>query len=447
MIQFLIQSTLSLFLLLTVYHLFLEKERMHQFKRFYLLFSLVFSFVIPFVTIEIASEIIQPAVNTGNLLFAQGSSQTIEETNYTTYFLWAIYTLITLLCSIRFIRNILKITSKTKTNAIIDYYGAKLVLVPEKNLPHTFLNYIFINETDYKNRNIEAELYTHELTHVTQKHSHDILLIELLKTIFWFNPIFIFCKKAIQLNHEFLADEVVVCSYNDIPFYQTLLLSKANRKQLLCLVSNLNYLVTKKRLLMMAKTRSQTTVILKKIVLIPVFAMLFYSISFKTVAMENPSSHSIQTKSRDSKNKLTKTNTVLQKELLQNSTALNTPITTKDKTIENPTLDSIALKTNSVMETTQPEFPGGIVAFYTFIGANFKVPAELKGSGKVVLTFMIEKDGSLSEFEILKDIGFGTGEEVIRVLKHSPKWIPGKKNNEYVRVKYSFPIQVEPAKQ
>ena len=59
---------------------------------------------------------------------------------------------------------------------------------------------------------------------------------------------------------------------------------------------------------------------------------------------------------------------------------------------------------------------------------------------------MVEKDGSLSEFEILKDIGFGTGEEVIRVLKLSPKWIPGKENNEIVRVKYSLPIQVEPSK-
>ncbi|TRX34074.1 regulatory sensor-transducer, BlaR1/MecR1 family protein [Flavobacterium sp. ZT3R18] len=445
MILFLIQSTLPLFLLLMVYHLFLEKERMHQFKRFYLLFSLVFSFVIPFVTIEIASKIIQPVVNTSNLLFAQGSSQIIAETNYTAYLLWAIYGLVTLVCSIRFIRNILKITSKTKTNTTIDYYGAKLVLIPEKNLPHTFLNYIFINETDYKNRNIEAELYTHELTHVTQKHSHDILLIEFLKTIFWFNPIFIFYKKAIQLNHEFLADEFVIHYYEDIPFYQSLLVSKANISQPLYLVSNLNFLVTKKRLLMMTKTTTQTKAILKQIALIPVFAILFYSISFKTVAMENPPSHSIQTKSRDSKNKLTKANTVLQKEVIE-KTAVAKPLVNTNDTNSNILADTIARKTQPITETTQPEFPGGIVAFYKFIGTNFKVPAELKGGGKIYLTFIVEKDGSLSEFEILKDIGFGTGEEVIRVLKLSPKWTPGKENNETVRVKYSLPIQVEASK-
>jgi beta-lactamase regulating signal transducer with metallopeptidase domain len=429
-----------------VYHLFLEKERMHQFKRFYLLFSLAFSFVISFVTIEITSKFTQPVVDSGNLLFSQGSSQIMEETNYTAYFLWAIYGLVTLACTIRFIRNILKITSKTKTNTIIEYYNAKLVLVPEKNLPHTFLNYIFINETDYENRNIEAELYTHELTHVTQKHSYDILLIEFVKTIFWFNPIFIFYKRAIQLNHEFLADEFVIHYYKDIPFYQSLLISKTNENQPIYLVSNLNFLVTKKRLLMMTKTTTQTKAILKQIVLIPVFATLFYSISFKTVAMENPTSHPIQTKNSYLKNTIAKETVSSKKEELQESVIIDILPKKNNITPKETALDSITIETRPIMESTKPEFPGGITAFYKFIGSNFKVPSELKSSGKLLLTFMIEKDGSLSEIKILKDIGFGTGEEVIRVLKLSPKWIPGKENDEIVRVKYSLPIQVEPSK-
>ena len=153
-------------------------------------------------------------------------------------------------------RNILKIISKINSNTKIDYKNAKLVLLKEKVLPHTFLNYIFINEIDYNNRKIEEELFSHELTHVTQKHTFDILFIEILKTIFWFNPIFIFYKKAIQLNHEFLADEKVVKLYNNIPFYQNLFLSKANENQPFYLASNLNYLLTKKRLIMMTKTTS-----------------------------------------------------------------------------------------------------------------------------------------------------------------------------------------------
>jgi hypothetical protein len=121
-----------------------------------------------------------------------------------------------------FFSNIITILSKMKTNTPIDYKNAKLILVPEKILPHTFLNTIFINETEYNNREIEAELYTR--THAcNSKHTLDILFIELLKTVF-VQPYFIFYKKAIQLNHEFLADEKVVNSYNNVPFYQSLLL-------------------------------------------------------------------------------------------------------------------------------------------------------------------------------------------------------------------------------
>ena len=446
MTQFLIQSTLSLFLLLLVYHLFLEKEKMHQFKRFYLLFSLMFSFAIPFITIEVASKITQPIANKGNLLFLQGSTQIIEKTNYTACLLWTTYGLVTLLCSIRFIRNVLNIISKTKTNTIIEYSAAKLVLVKEKTLPHTFLNYIFINETDYKNRNIEAELYTHELNHATQKHSHDILLIEFLKTIFWFNPIFIFYKKAIQLNHEFLADEFVIHNYNDISFYQSLLVSKANVSQPLYLVSNLNFLVTKKRLLMMTKTTTQTKAILKKIVLIPIFVALFYSISFKTVAMKTPILHPIQTNKNLSENKIPREKLPNKEETIQKLSPLKIPAITNSSTTQNQTSVPIVTEIPTKFETTLPEFPGGTVAFYKFIGTNFKVPAELKSGGKVFFTFIVEKDGSLSEFEILKDIGFGTGEEITRVLKLSPKWIPGKENNETVRVKYNLPIQIESLK-
>jgi hypothetical protein len=84
-----------------------------------------------------------------------------------------------------------------------------------------------------------------------------------------------------------------------------------------------------------------------------------------------------------------------------------------------------------------------MLAFYKFIGSNFKIPSGLKTNGKVYITFMIEKSGNLSEFEILRDIGFGTGEESIRVLKLSPKWIPGKENDKPIRVKYSLPITIQ----
>ncbi|MBC5863810.1 M56 family metallopeptidase [Flavobacterium turcicum] len=284
MTDFLIKSTLSLVVLLGVYHLLLEKEKMHRFNRFYLLFALVFSMVIPFITIEVVQEITQPTVTPGNIQILPVTAVVVEETNYVPIALWGLYGLVTFVLGFRFMCNLMQISKKMKSNTPIAYQNAQLVLVPEKTLPHTFLNTIFINETEYNNRQVEAELYTHELTHVTQKHTLDILFIEVLKTIFWFNPVFIFYKKAIQLNHEFLADEKVVDSYNDVPFYQSLLLSKANANPTFYLASNLNYLITKKRLLMMTKTTSSSKSIAKKMILIPVLSGLFFLFCFKTIA-------------------------------------------------------------------------------------------------------------------------------------------------------------------
>jgi hypothetical protein len=221
------------------------------------------------ITIEVIEEIARPILQNGAIPINQGSIVIVEETNYLPILLWSIYGLVTTLFIIRFLSNLLKIISKIKSNKRVDYKNATLVLLKEKVLPHTFLNYIFINEIDFNNQKIEAELFSHELTHVTQNHTFDVLFIEILKTIFWFNPIYIFYKKAIQLNHEFLADEIVVNSYNNIPFYQNLLLSKANDNRPLYLTSNLNYLLTKKRLIMMTKTKSQTKSVLKQILLIP----------------------------------------------------------------------------------------------------------------------------------------------------------------------------------
>ncbi|MDR7210780.1 energy transducer TonB [Flavobacterium piscis] len=91
----------------------------------------------------------------------------------------------------------------------------------------------------------------------------------------------------------------------------------------------------------------------------------------------------------------------------------------------------------------QPEFPGGPDALYNeFIKKNYKTP-NVKGlKGKVYVTFIVEKNGTLSNIKILRDIGYGTGEEAIRVLKLSPKWVPAKKNDKPVRWQYAFPITV-----
>lgn len=93
----------------------------------------------------------------------------------------------------------------------------------------------------------------------------------------------------------------------------------------------------------------------------------------------------------------------------------------------------------------KPDFPGGLEKFYKFIGKNFQVPEEEGLKGKVFVTFVVEKDGSLTDIKVLRDIGYGTGKEAIRVLKSCPKWNPGEQNGKKVRVLYSLPISIQSA--
>lgn len=92
----------------------------------------------------------------------------------------------------------------------------------------------------------------------------------------------------------------------------------------------------------------------------------------------------------------------------------------------------------------KPEFPGGIGEFYKFIGTNYKVPTSKDFlGGKVYVNFIIEKDGNVSDIKILRDVGFGTGKEAIRVLELCPKWSPGRQNGKNVRCSYSLPIALQ----
>jgi protein TonB len=90
-----------------------------------------------------------------------------------------------------------------------------------------------------------------------------------------------------------------------------------------------------------------------------------------------------------------------------------------------------------------PEFPGGMAAWSKFIQRNLRYPyaAQENGTqGKVYLSFVVEKDGSISDVRVMKGIGFGCDEEAVRVIKKSPKWKAGSQNNQAVRVRYTMPI-------
>ena len=103
----------------------------------------------------------------------------------------------------------------------------------------------------------------------------------------------------------------------------------------------------------------------------------------------------------------------------------------------------------SIYNTTgievKPDFPGGLQKFYNFIGKNFQVPDEKGLKGKIFVSFVVEKDGSLTDIKVLRDIGYGTGKEAVRVLKSCPRWNSGEQYGKKVRVLYSLPISIQSA--
>lgn len=110
---------------------------------------------------------------------------------------------------------------------------------------------------------------------------------------------------------------------------------------------------------------------------------------------------------------------------------------------------SVVEEDNTIYNTAgievKPDFPGGLEKFYKFVGNNFQVPDEEGLKGKIFVTFVVEKDGSLTDIKVIRDIGYGTGKEAMRVLRSCPRWNPGEQNGKKVRVLYSLPITIQSA--
>jgi hypothetical protein len=295
MIVYILQSAICLTTFLVVYHLFFEKLKMHRFNRFYLLLSIVSGIVLPVLTIEVSTDVLNHAPLLSNTIALQempsalpieaGESAVAKEPsvpyNLETL-LTLIYGVIACVLAVRFLRNLLIIHLRIVKNSKLQINEGSLVMLSNDVLPHSFLNYIFINQDDYREGRIEEQLLEHELAHVRQMHSLDILFVEIVKILFWFNPVFVFYKKAIQLNHEFLADEAVISRY-EVSAYQYLLLKETNLAEPSPLASNLNYSLTKKRLTMMIKTTSKLKIWTARLAVLPVLAAMLFLFSMKSV--------------------------------------------------------------------------------------------------------------------------------------------------------------------
>lgn len=273
MIDFFIKYNLVLSVFFIAYKWLFEREKMHQFNRFFLLVGIVTSCILPFIKFDfvIASELPVKSFNHAHPFVHETVLKSVNTFDYVNLF-WALYLIGCTIFLWRFCKNIYTLNNLVKTHEVVFTNGQKLVLLNDETNPFTFLDYIFVNTNRFKQKNIPAELLVHEAIHVKERHSFDIIMIELVKVVFWFNPVIYYYKQSIALNHEFIVDEQMI-KQTSIQKYQHLLLDAIDNQNHI-LSSHWNFLLTKSRIMMMTKTSNPLVCTFKKVLVLPLMAVL-----------------------------------------------------------------------------------------------------------------------------------------------------------------------------
>lgn len=283
---------------LLFYKFLLEKESIHHFKRFFLLLALMGSFIIPSIVFTEYIETVPTNISTQVLNIETPTEtepvvQEIEKTPLNwSLILWSVYGIGVVGFGFRFIRHLYQIWSRIRNNTRLKQPFNIKVLLLESLPPHTFFNYIFLNKQKYEANSIPNVVLIHEETHSAQKHSLDVLFIEFIQVIFWFNPIIHFYKICIKLNHEFLADRAVLNGQEDHLNYQKTLLSylsnnSFNTHKSIGIANAINYSSIKKRFIIMKKQTSKKGIVLRSLLLPPILALMLYGFSQKNVVSQN----------------------------------------------------------------------------------------------------------------------------------------------------------------
>ena len=278
---YILKSTACLTVLYLFYKFFLENEKMHFFKRFYLIGMLLLSFFIPLITFTTygnLAESIFPIVLINN---TEEESNSLLFSEILPFVVWTIYFIGILFFSIRFWKNLISIILRIKKNHKLNIQSHIHVLLQNKIIPHTFLKYIFLNKVDFESNNIPDEVLLHEQTHAVQRHSIDILIIEILQIIFWFNPLIYLVKNSIKLNHEFLADQGVLSKGINASQYQKTLLLFSTNTSTPILANSINYSIIKKRFTIMKTKTSLNKTWFKGLLVLPILAILIFGFSTK----------------------------------------------------------------------------------------------------------------------------------------------------------------------
>ena len=441
----------AIFILL--YFVFLEKEKNHHFKRFYLLISALFSILVPLISINYGAIEVVENINPNNSeLMILPETKLVESSIFTTEnMLWAIYIVGFSLLFLKFSWGIFKLIKDIKFSEKIKQDHYQFILKQNKFTPYSFWNAIFLNKSDFLEGKIDYKIILHEKAHVNQKHSIDVIFIEIMLCVFWFNPAFYFYRKAIVTNHEFLADEVVLSQNNDIISYQKLILDELISEKIL-FTHPFNLHNTKKRIVMMTNKLTKIAK-MKSYLTLPISALLFFAFVEKVPAkIENTVNNSLQKIVKKGEAQFSETQVSnIEKSALKNEmiSIKKDTIKPKKQKLEKVKDENIEMippppPVKEITSKAEPEFPGGLAVLRNKLAENFDVSKmkNSKGTLKGVLIIIVSEDGkSYNANYQFDDENFKTAaKDALEKTLKGVDWKPGTLNGKPVASQFKMPI-------
>lgn len=416
-----------------LWKLLLSRETFHRFNRVALLTVMALAFVLPWVklSLDVSTPVAggmvvleEMIVTPAGAVQPQQAAQTWNVINIANvlYFIGVVSVLVWLLHSQWSLHRLLK---KGRREQMPD--GITLHVVPGDQTPFSYFRHIVINEQDYRDN--PREILTHEHAHISLRHSWDVLFVELVKLFQWWNPAaWLLCRELRQV-HEYEADMAVLNQGVDAKQYQLLLIRKSVGDQLFSMANNFNYQSLKKRIRMMTMNKSSRWKTLRALAVVPVIALALLAFAnTKSVAA-----------------------------VVVNQQAKVTPASqvVKANTEAQVTNESAPQSKKVYRSVDQmPQFPGGEAGLMRYLQSNINYPANAAKNnigGRVILQFVVEKDGHIGEVKVVRSIDPEIDAEAVRVVKSLPDFIPGRQDGEPVAVWYtipvSFKVQSEPQPQ
>ena len=497
--EYILKSAVTLALLYSLFYFFLKKETFHKFNRVCLIFTLVASLVLPLVHISTShpSAVNQAVMASTTYVTTLPTIVVTPETkaplltwnDVLACIYWIGLCVMLLYLALQIVQTYLLIKGGLRHT---DKFGNTVILKDDVKSPFSIFHFIVMSVEDYENH--RQNILTHEQEHIRMCHSYDLLLLEVVKVIQWFNPFVWFLENDLKALHEYQADEAVINQGIDAKQYQQLLVVKAVGNRLQPFANNLRRGSLKKRIIMMYQKKSNRWMMLKALFIIPMTCFAIYAFANseankqvqkvkKTVAaqQEMTTPDTLQNKTTSDAQQM-KTVTVVKKcnkEILTGTTSKEKAEKMK-KDIEAKFGDNVTVSltdadpNDSIVNRPSKlaQYPGGFEACYQFIAQNVKYPQIALAhavQGRVSVQFVVNKDGSVcdvtvvsnnansnvevrdvegekeegAEYITLSELNSARKaleEEAIRVIKAMPKWEPAEQDGKKVRSRFRLPI-------